>query len=104
MPAVSMTYLEKVKMRLRVTQSDFDMQIHDLILEALDDLTSTADIKTFNFDEATPLQHGAVVAYVSYRWFDDSKYFTVYNDIKAKMAISGKYRSVRPNEEPQAED
>lgn len=97
--AVSATYLQKVKMSLRVTQNAFDDQIRDLIWEALDDLTSTADIKTFEFDYATPLQHGAVIAYVSYRWFDDDRYFKVYNDMKQKMALSGKYRSVMPDEE-----
>ena len=97
--AVSTTYLAKVKMSLRVTATTFDTQISDLIEEALLDLTKTADIKTFAFDSADALQSGAIIAYVSYKWFNDSKYFDVYNDMKQKMAISGHYRSVLVNEE-----
>lgn len=97
--AVSTTYLAKVKMSLRVTATTFDTQISDLIEEALLDLTKTADIKTFAFDSADALQSGAIIAYVSYKWFNDSKYFDVYNDMKQKMAISGHYRSVMVNEE-----
>jgi len=97
--AVSTTYLAKVKMSLRVTATTFDTQISDLIEEALLDLTKTADIKTFAFDNADALQSGAIIAYVSYKWFNDSKYFDVYNDMKQKMAISGHYRSVMVNEE-----
>nr|DAI64199.1 MAG TPA: hypothetical protein [Caudoviricetes sp.] len=97
--AVSTTYLAKVKMSLRVTATTFDTQISDLIEEALLDLTKTADIKTFAFDSADALQSGAIIAYVAYKWFNDSKYFDVYNDMKQKMAISGHYRSVMVNEE-----
>ena len=97
--AVSTTYLAKVKMSLRVTATTFDAQISDLIEEALLDLTKTADIKTFAFDSADALQSGAIIAYVSYKWFNDSKYFDVYNDMKQKMAFSGHYRSVMVNEE-----
>lgn len=97
--AVSTTYLAKVKMSLRVTANTFDTQISDLIEEALLDLTKTADIKTFAFDSADALQSGAIIAYVAYKWFNDVKYFDVYNDMKQKMAISGHYRSVMVNEE-----
>lgn len=97
--AVSANYLAKVKMSLRVTTDVFNPQITDLVEEARLDLTNTADIKTFDFDEADQLQTGAVIAYVAYKWFDDSKYFTVYNDMKQKMAISKKYRSVMIDEE-----
>lgn len=97
--AVSTTYLAKVKMSLRVTSNTFDTQISDLIEEALLDLTKTADIKTFAFDSADALQSGAIIAYVAYKWFNDVKYFDVYNDMKQKMAISGHYRSVIVNEE-----
>ena len=97
--AVSTTYLAKVKMSLRVTSNTFDTQISDLIEEALLDLTKTADIKTFAFDSADALQSGAIIAYVAYKWFNDVKYFDVYNDMKQKMAISGNYRSVIVNEE-----
>ena len=92
--AVSSTYLAKVKLSLRVTSTTFDSQIKDLIEEALLDLTQTADIKTFAYDQADALQSGAIIAYVSYKWFNDSKYFEVYNDMKTKMALSSKYRSV----------
>lgn len=92
--AVSSTYLAKVKLSLRVTSTTFDSQITDLIEEALLDLTQTADIKTFAYDQADALQSGAIIAYVSYKWFSDSKYFEVYNDMKTKMALSSKYRSV----------
>lgn len=97
--AVSSTYLAKVKKSLRVTATTFDTQISDLIEEALLDLTKTADIKTFAFDSADALQSGAIIAYVAYKWFNDVKYFDVYNDMKQKMAISGHYRSVMVNEE-----
>lgn len=92
--AVSSTYLAKVKLSLRVTSTTFDSQITDLIEEALLDLTQTADIETFAFDQADALQSGAIIAYVSYKWFNDSKYFEVYNDMKTKMALSSSYRSV----------
>lgn len=92
--AVSSTYLAKVKLSLRVTSTTFDTQISDLIEEALLDLTQTADIETFAFDQADALQSGAIIAYVSYKWFNDSKYFEVYNDMKTKMALSSRYRSV----------
>lgn len=98
--AVSANYLQKVKMSLRVTADTFDSQISDLIEEAKLDLTNTADIRTFEFDAADQLQSGAVIAYVAYKWFDDDKYFVAYNDMKQKMALSSRYRSVMVDEEP----
>ena len=92
--AVDSSYLARVKMSLRVTNTTFDAQISDLIEEAILDLTSTADIKSFTTSTIDALQSGAVIAYVSYRWFNDEKYFTCYNDMKAKMALSGKYRVI----------
>ena len=94
-------FLVKVKTALRVsyTNTNIDTQISDLIDEAILDLSATADIKTFTKVNADALQTGAVIAYVSYKWFGEDKYFTAYNDMKAKMAISGKYRSVMPSEE-----
>ena len=97
--AVTDTFKAKVKTALRVSFNNFDSQITDLIESAILDLTETADIKTFTTADADALQTDAVIAYVQYRWFDDDKYFTIYNDMKAKMAISEKYRSVMPNEE-----
>ena len=76
-----------------------DSQISDLIEEAILDLTATADIKSFTSANADAIQTGAVIAYVSYKWFNDDKYFAAYNDMKTKMAVSGAYRSVMPNEE-----
>lgn len=92
--AVDATFLGKVKKELRVSYTTLDGQIGDLIEEAILDLTATADIKSFTTSEADQLQQGAVVLYVKYRWFDDPKYQVAYNDIKQKMALSGKYRSV----------
>lgn len=97
--AVSSTYLAKVKLSLRVSFSTLDTQISDLCEEALLDLTKTADIKTFAFDSADALQSGAIIAYVSYKWFSDEKYLAIYNDMKQKMALSSAYRSVMTNEE-----
>lgn len=97
--SVSDTFKAKVKTALRVSFNNLDSQITDLIESAILDLTETADIKPFDSSNADALQTDAVIAYVQYRWFDDSKYFTIYNDIKAKMATSGKYRSVMTDEE-----
>ena len=97
--AVNQSFLEKVKMALRISSSDFNSELSDLIEEAILDLTSTADIKAFTTDDADPLQAGAVKAYVAYRWFEDEKYFVMYNDLKSKMALSKKYRSVIVDEE-----
>lgn len=95
------TFLVKVKTALRVTftNTNIDTQISDLIDEAILDLSETADIKPFTKSNADALQTGAVIAYVSYKWFGEDKYFTAYNDMKAKMALSAKYRSVVQNEE-----
>lgn len=95
------TMLVKVKTALRVsyTNTNIDNQITDLINEAILDLSETADIKTFTTSTADALQTGAVIAYVSYKWFGEDKYYTAYNDMKSKMALSGKYRSVMPDEE-----
>ena len=99
--AVTTAFLTKVKTALRVsfTNTSIDSQITDLIEEAILDLTATADIKTFSSADADALQTGAVIAYVSYKWFNDEKYFTSYNDMKTKMALSGSYRSVMVDEE-----
>ena len=99
--AVTTAFLTKVKTALRVsfTNTAIDSQITDLIEEAILDLTATADIKTFTSADADALQTGAVIAYVSYKWYGDEKYFTAYNDMKTKMALSGKYRSVMVDEE-----
>ena len=99
--AVTTAFLTKVKTALRVSYTDtaIDNQISDLIEEAILDMTETADIKTFTSADADAMQTGAVIAYVQYKWFDDEKYFTIYNDQKTKMALSGKYRSVMPDEE-----
>lgn len=97
--AVSATFLTKVKTALRVSFNNLDGQISDLIEEAILDLTATADIKSFTSDSADALQTGAVISYVSWKWFGEDRYFTAYNDMKTKMALSGQYRSVMPNEE-----
>ena len=99
--AVTTAFLTKVKTALRVSYTDtaIDNQISDLIEEAILDMTETADIKTFTSADADSLQTGAVIAYVQYKWFDDEKFFTIYNDQKTKMALSGKYRSVMRDEE-----
>jgi hypothetical protein len=97
--AVDATFLNKVKTALRVSFNNLDSQISDLIEEAILDLTATADIKSFTTSNADALQTGAVIAYVSWKWLNDDRYFTAYNDIKAKMALSGTYRSVMVDEE-----
>lgn len=97
--AVDTAFLSKVKTALRVSFNNLDSQISDLIEEAILDLTATADIKTFDSSSADPMQTGAVISYVSYKWFGDEKYLTSYNDMKTKMALSGKYRSVANDEE-----
>ena len=97
--AVTAAFLAKVKTALRVSFNKLDSQISDLIEEAILDLTATADIKSFTSANADAIQTGAVIAYVSYKWFNDDKYFAAYNDMKTKMAVSGAYRSVMPNEE-----
>ena len=91
--AVSSAFLGKVKLALRISSTNFDSQISDLIEEAILDLTTTADIKTFTTDNADAVQTGAVIAYVSYKWFGmDDKYFQAYNDQKMKMSLSSAYR------------
>ena len=97
--AVDATFLNKVKTALRVSFNNLDSQISDLIEEAILDLTATADIKSFTTSNADALQTGAVIAYVSWKWLNDDRYYTAYNDIKAKMALSGTYRSVMVDEE-----
>lgn len=99
--AVTTTFLAKVKTALRVTYNNtaIDGQITDLIEEAILDLTTTADIKTFTSADADAMQTGAVISYVAYKWFGEDRYFTAYNDMKTKMALSGTYRSVVPDEE-----
>ena len=97
--AVTAAFLAKVKTALRVSFNNLDSQITDLIEEAILDLTATADIKSFTSADADAVQTGAVIAYVSYKWFNDDKYFAAYNDMKTKMAVSGTYRSVMPDEE-----
>ncbi|MBQ1295407.1 MAG: hypothetical protein IIY21_15295 [Clostridiales bacterium] len=97
--AVTAAFLAKVKTALRVSFNNLDSQITDLIEEAILDLTATADIKSFTTSNADALQTGAVIAYVSWKWLNDDRYYTAYNDIKAKMALSGTYRSVMVDEE-----
>ncbi len=97
--AVDATFLAKVKTAIRVSFNNLDSQISDLIEEAILDLTATADIKSFTTSEADALQSGAVISYVSWKWYNDDKYKVAYDDTKQKMAISGKYRSVMLDEE-----
>lgn len=97
--AVTAAFLAKVKTALRVSFNNLDSQISDLIEEAILDLTATADIKSFTTSNADALQTGAVIAYVSWKWLNDDRYYTAYNDMKAKMALSGTYRSVMVDEE-----
>ena len=97
--AVDATFLAKVKTAIRVSFNNLDSQISDLIEEAILDLTATADIKSFTTSEADALQSGAVISYVSWKWYNDDKYKVAYDDTKQKMAISGKYRSVILDEE-----
>lgn len=97
--AVDATFLAKVKTAIRVSFNNLDSQISDLIEEAILDLTATADIKSFTTSNADALQSGAVISYVSWKWYNDDKYKVAYDDTKQKMAISGKYRSVMLDEE-----
>lgn len=97
--AVTSAFLTKVKTSLRVSYNNLDDQITDLVEEAILDLTATADIKPFTTSDADAMQTGAVIAYVSYKWFNDDRFFAAYNDMKTKMALSGSYRSVMTDEE-----
>ena len=97
--AVDATFLNKVKTALRVSFNNLDSQISDLIEEAILDLTATADIKSFTTSNADPFQQGAVICYVKYMWSHDDKYKVAYDDMKQKMSISQKYRSVMPDAE-----
>lgn len=96
--AVSSSFLAKVKLALRVSFNTLDDQITDLIEEAILDLTTTADIKPFTTETADAMQTGAVISYVSYKWFNEEKYFTSYNDMKHKMALSSYYGVVADEE------
>ena len=95
--AVTATFLAEVKKEIRVSFNSLDTQIERLIEEAILDLTATADIKAFTSADADSLQTGAVICYVKYMWFNDDKYKVAYDDMKEKMALSGKYRSVMPD-------
>ena len=86
------TFLEKVKLALRISSTSFDSQINDLIDAAILDLTKFADIKTFTTLTADAMQTNAVIAYVSYNWFKDEKYLTAYNNLKMQMSTSSYYR------------
>lgn len=99
--AVDATFLAKVKTALRVsfTNTAIDNQISDLIEEAILDLTATADIKPFTSANADAYQQGAIIAYVSYKWFGEDKFLTSYNDMKTKMALSGSYGGGEADEE-----
>ncbi len=97
--AVDATFLAKVKMHLGVSYNNLDGKICDYIDEAILDLTATADIKSFTTSNADALQSGAVISYVSWKWWNDDKFFVAYNDAKQKMAISSAYRSVMLDEE-----
>lgn len=97
--AVDATFLAKVKMHIGVSYNNLDGKICDYIDEAILDLTATADIKSFTTSDADALQTGAVISYVSWKWFNDDKFKVAYDDMKAKMALSGTYRSVMVDEE-----
>lgn len=97
--AVDATFLAEVKKEIGVSFNNLDSQISRLIEEAILDLTATADIKSFTTFDADPFQQGAVICYVKYMWFHDDKYKVAYDDMKQKMSISKKYRSVMPDAE-----
>ena len=80
--AVDATFLAKVKTAIRVSFNNLDSQISDLIEEAILDLTATADIKSFTTSNADALQSGAVISYVSWKWYNDDKYKVAYDDTK----------------------
>lgn len=89
---IDASFLAKVKLSLRKTDTDrFDDQICDLIREAILDLTKTANITDFDTSNFDAMQLGAVICYVQYKWYADEKYLVMYNDHKAKMAISSRY-------------
>lgn len=88
---VDSNFLAQVKQSLRCTDSNFDSQIARLIDEAIRDLTATANIKAFTTETADSYQQGAVICYVQYKWYKDESYLVMYNDHKAKMAISSVY-------------
>lgn len=88
---VDSNFLVRVKIAIRVTDAVFDLQITDLIKEAILDLTRTANIAEFTTADCDQLQLGAVICWVQYKWFRDEKYLIMYNDIKAKMAVSSAY-------------
>lgn len=86
------TFLEKVKLALRISSTSFDSQLNDLIDAAILDLTKFADIKAFTTSTADALQTNAVIAYVSYNWYKDEKYLEAYNNLKMQMSTSSYYR------------
>lgn len=92
--SVDASFLAQVKLALRISTNSFDSQISMLIEEAILDLEASADSKTIETSTADALQTGAIIAYVSYKWYGmDVKYKAAYDDIKMKMATSSRYRA-----------
>lgn len=92
-----MALIDEAKTMLRVTTDNADItaEIQRYIAEAILDLTATADIAEFTEQTADAFQKGAVLTYVHMKWTRDAslaeKLRVVYEDYKAKMAMSTKY-------------
>lgn len=91
-----MAILDEAKTALRLTTNDTALtaEVQRLIDEAVIDLTVSADIKAININSLDAYEKGAIITYVKWKWFEDDKYRAPYEDIKAKMALSYKYRDI----------
>lgn len=89
-----MAILDEAKVALRLSTNDSALiaEVQRLIDEAVLDLTRTADIKEINLNSLDAYEKGAIISYCKWKWYDDAKFETSYNDYKTKMLMSYAYR------------
>lgn len=94
-PTPGPAYIADVRGYLRITSSEFDGEIKDLISAARDDLVLGGVLPVHTIDESDPLIKRAISVYVKAEFGldnpDAEKYRAAYKELKNGLTLSTKY-------------
>lgn len=93
--AIGQTYLESVRLYMRLTAQTFDSELTDLINAARADMVLGGVLEDRASDESDPLVLRAVATYVKAEFGldndDSEKYRAAYSELKTRLMLADAY-------------
>ena len=93
--AIGQSYLDKVRLYVRLTTQTFDSELSDLINAARADMVLGGVLEARAADESDPLVLRAVATYVKAEFgldnADSEKYRAAYNELKTRLMLADAY-------------